>query len=44
MNKLFIDLETTGLPKTKGFNDWYDYTDEMRVAINKDLKTRRINV
>ena len=27
MNKLFIDLETTGLPKTKGFNDWYDYTD-----------------
>ena len=24
--------------------DWYDYTDEMRVAINKDLKTRRINV
>ena len=24
--------------------DWYDYTDEMRAAINKDLKTRRINV
>jgi len=27
MNKLFIDLETTGLPKTKGFNSYYDYTD-----------------
>jgi DNA polymerase III epsilon subunit-like protein len=24
---LFIDLETTGLPKTKGFRDWYDYTE-----------------
>jgi len=24
--------------------DWYDYTDEMRAAINEDLKTRRINV
>ena len=27
MNKLFIDLETTGLPKTNGFNSYYDYTD-----------------
>ena len=27
MTKLFIDLETTGLPKTKGFNNWYHYTD-----------------
>ena len=25
--KLFIDLETTGLPKTKGFRDWYDYKE-----------------
>ena len=25
--KLFIDLETTGLPKTKGFNNWYNYTE-----------------
>ena len=25
--KLFIDLETTGLPKTKGFCDWYDHTE-----------------
>ena len=24
---LFIDLETTGLPKTKGFCDWYDYKE-----------------
>ena len=24
---LFIDLETTGLPKTKGFCKWYDYTE-----------------
>ena len=25
--KLFLDLETTGLPKTKGFNNWYNYTE-----------------
>ena len=25
--KLFIDLETTGLPKTKGFCNWYNYTE-----------------
>ena len=25
--KLFIDLETTGLPKTKSFNNWYNYTE-----------------
>ena len=22
--------------------DWYDYTDEMRAAINKDLKDREV--
>ena len=22
--------------------DWYDYTDEMRAAINKDLITRKV--
>ena len=27
MNFFFIDLETTGLPKTKGYNNYYSYTD-----------------
>lgn len=27
MNYFIIDLETTGLPKTKGWNNYYSYTD-----------------
>ena len=56
MNKLFIDTETTGLPKMKGFNKYYspsllNYYDNARIIeigyvifSNDNIKIKEVNV